>query len=364
MAKILVIEDETDVRDSIVDILNAEDFIVDSAADGAEGLALIAEFQPDLVLCDIMMPVLDGYGVLQRVRSQDTTKTLPFIFLTAKADKADMRTGMNLGANDYLTKPFTHDDLLSMIQARLGVKQATEDKTNEQLETLRNSISTALPRELSAPLQEVINLSAALEADAATLTPEDVASYAKAILHNAQQVSRLNQNLLLVAKLQVIALDSAVAKAFRQQATPNAQTLIQSLATEIAADYLRDSDLQLRLEGANLQMSEATLKKISEEIIDNAFKFSQEGKPVNIMGSHQEDYYTLYIMDYGQGMTREQIAHIGAYQQFSTGEEATGGVGLGLTIAQRLVTLHGGEMLIESIPGQQTVVRLMLPLAP
>jgi two-component system sensor histidine kinase/response regulator len=364
MAKILVIEDETDVRDSIVDILNAEDFIVDSAANGQEGLSLIEEFHPDLVLCDIMMPVLDGYGVLEHLRRQEATKTLPFIFLTAKADKSDMRTGMNLGANDYLTKPFTHDDLLGMIHARLGVKQALEEKTNEQLETLRNSISTALPRELSGPLQEVMRLSAALEEEAETLNPVEVASYAKAILHNAHQVALLNQNLLLVAKLQAIDIDSPVAKTFRQQTMADAHGLIQHIATDFAASYLRDNDLQIQLEPCNLQMAETTLKKICEELIDNSFKFSWEGKPVKVMGSHQEDYYTLYIMDYGQGMTPEQIAHIGAYQQFSTGIEASGGVGLGLTIAQRLVMLHSGEMLIESLPGQQTVVRLMLPLAP
>ena len=74
MAKILVIEDEADVRDSIVDILNAEDFIVDSAANGQDGLTLIAEFRPDLVLCDIMMPILDGYGVLEHLRRQEATK--------------------------------------------------------------------------------------------------------------------------------------------------------------------------------------------------------------------------------------------------------------------------------------------------
>ena len=364
MAKILVIEDETDVRDSIIDILNAQDFIVDSAANGKDGLALIEEFHPDLVLCDIMMPGLDGYGVLERVRRQDATKTLPFIFLTAKADRDDMRTGMNLGANDYLTKPFTHDDLLAMIEARLCAKQIADANTKEKLETLRTSISVALPRELSGPLQEVISLSAALETEAETLTSQEVASYAKAILHNAQQVSRLNHNLMLMAKLQAIEVDSPVAKTFRKQTTLEAHTLIQAVANEVATDYLRQDDLEMSLEIANVQMSEGTLKKICEELIDNAFKFSQEGKPVKVMGSLQEDYYTLYVMDYGQGMTREQITHIGAYQQFMTGEEAAGGIGLGLTIAQGLVKLHCGEMLTESLPGQQTLVRLMLPLAP
>jgi two-component system sensor histidine kinase/response regulator len=122
MTKILVIEDEAGVRDSLVDILNAEDFIVDSAVNGQEGLMQIRDFHPDLVICDVMMPVLDGYGVLEQVRQDPELATLPFVFLTAKAGRDDFRSGMDLGADDYLTKPFTHDDLLRMIRARLGVQ--------------------------------------------------------------------------------------------------------------------------------------------------------------------------------------------------------------------------------------------------
>ncbi|CAN5828848.1 N/A [soil metagenome] len=128
MAKILVIEDKAGVRDSIVDILNAEDFIVDSAANGEEGLRQIHEFKPDLVICDIMMPVLDGFGVLKQIRQDPGLATLPFVFLTAKAERVDFRDGMDLGADDYLTKPFTRDDLLRMIQTRLGAQRAVEEK--------------------------------------------------------------------------------------------------------------------------------------------------------------------------------------------------------------------------------------------
>jgi EAL domain-containing protein (putative c-di-GMP-specific phosphodiesterase class I)/ActR/RegA family two-component response regulator len=119
MKKILVIEDEPTIRDLIADLLEAEDFISLCAQDGATGLKLAAEEQPDLVLCDIMMPEMDGYSVLAALRQNLSTAALPFIFLTAKADKPDVRRGMVMGADDYITKPFGRDELLDAIHARL-----------------------------------------------------------------------------------------------------------------------------------------------------------------------------------------------------------------------------------------------------
>lgn len=123
MTKILVIEDEEPVRANILDMLEAEDMIGIGAKDGAMGLQIAIEQLPDLILCDIMMPELDGYGVLKALRGHSQTASIPFIFLTAKASKADLRAGMNLGADDYLTKPFSRDELLGAIEARLQKRE-------------------------------------------------------------------------------------------------------------------------------------------------------------------------------------------------------------------------------------------------
>lgn len=119
MKKILVIEDEELVRNNIVEILDTVDFRVIGASNGGIGVQLAEEHLPDLILCDVMMPELDGYGVLAALRSNPVTATIPFIFLTAKGDKTDIRQGMNLGADDYLTKPFRRKELLGAIEARL-----------------------------------------------------------------------------------------------------------------------------------------------------------------------------------------------------------------------------------------------------
>lgn len=119
MKKILVIEDEELVRNNILEILDTVDFRVIGACNGGIGVQLAEEHLPDLILCDVMMPELDGYGVLEALRNNPVTATIPFIFLTAKGDKTDIRQGMNLGADDYLTKPFRRKELLGAIEARL-----------------------------------------------------------------------------------------------------------------------------------------------------------------------------------------------------------------------------------------------------
>ncbi len=119
MKKILVIEDEPEMRRNVLTILRLEHFQGLGAENGRLGVDLAKREKPDLILCDVMMPELDGYGVLRELREHADTVSIPFIFLTAKGEKADLRCGMNLGADDYLTKPVAKADLLRAIDARL-----------------------------------------------------------------------------------------------------------------------------------------------------------------------------------------------------------------------------------------------------
>jgi CheY-like chemotaxis protein len=119
MATLLVIEDEAPLRANLVRLLTAEGYRVVTAADGDEGIRRAREHQPDLVICDILMPLVDGYGVLATLRSRPETAATPFIFLTASADKEDLERGLQSGANDYVTKPFKIADLLAAIRRRL-----------------------------------------------------------------------------------------------------------------------------------------------------------------------------------------------------------------------------------------------------
>ncbi len=139
MTKILVIEDEQLVRENILDLLEAEGFEGIGAENGHVGVTWAWDCQPDLIICDVMMPELDGYDVLKLLRKEPVTATIPFIFLTAKADKNDFRQGMQLGADDYLTKPFTSAELLGAIAVRLERKAAIARQSQKKLEELRKS---------------------------------------------------------------------------------------------------------------------------------------------------------------------------------------------------------------------------------
>jgi DNA-binding NarL/FixJ family response regulator len=129
MKKILVIEDEPEMRRNLTTVLRLEKFHPLAAENGRVGVELAKKEKPDLILCDVMMPELDGYGVIAALHADPGTVTIPFIFLTAKGEKPDVRAGMNLGADDYLTKPVAKTDLLAAIRSRLN--RATQQAVPE-----------------------------------------------------------------------------------------------------------------------------------------------------------------------------------------------------------------------------------------
>src|SRR6187431_2678695 len=133
MKKILLIEDNLEVRENTEEILTLANYEVLTAANGKIGVELAQQEKPDLILCDVMMPELDGYGVLHILNSDPETAHIPFIFLTAKADKNDLRMGMNLGADDYITKPFEGHDLLKVVEIRLKKNESLKANVKNDL---------------------------------------------------------------------------------------------------------------------------------------------------------------------------------------------------------------------------------------
>lgn len=361
MTKILAIEDEPQIRSNIEEILQLADFQVILAKDGSEGVDLARENLPDLIVCDVMMPKLDGYGVLKALKKETATKNIPLVFLTAKADKSDFREGMGLGADDYLTKPFTPEELLEAIATRLVKKADVELQNQLQMEELRNNITHSLPHELYTPLNGIISSAAYMEEYADLLDGEEIEEMARNIKISSERLYRLTQNFLLYADLQLSLTDPEKAESLRKK---NDKCFIEEGVTVVAVNQAkrgkREADLQLDLQDAMVAISPQNLGKLVEELVDNAFKFSSAGEPVKLVGTAKSETFDLKIVDRGRGMTPEQIAKIGSYMQFNRQTYEQQGPGLGLAICKRLLELHGGELKIERKVGE-TIVSVILP---
>lgn len=152
MKKILLIEDNLDMRENTVEILQFAGYQVEAAVDGKEGVAAARAHRPDLILCDIMMPEMDGYGVLFLLNRDPLTAGIPFIFLTAKADRSEIRKGMNLGADDYLTKPYEEMELLGAIESRLKRSEIVRKEFNNDLEGFHAFLDEAKGKEALSKL--------------------------------------------------------------------------------------------------------------------------------------------------------------------------------------------------------------------
>ncbi len=363
MTKILVIEDEQHMRLNILEMLEYEGFETIGAENGHIGVQLAKEHLPDLILCDVVMPELNGYGVLAELHRDPLTATIPFIFLTAQATMDNLREGMNLGADDYLTKPFTIDELLATIQTRLEKHSVVSEHASKQLEDLRLNLSRSLPHELRTPLQGILGLS-----DLFIVSPQmfsksnDIIEVGKILQDSALRLQRLVENYLIYANLRLREYTPKSKENERRQEdieVIKVEHVINVVAVHKAKKAQRQDDLILDLVEAEIRITENDLQKIVEELLDNAFKFSKAGTPIRVATAVNRDQFTLSVTDQGRGMTKEQIANIGAYMQFDRRQYEQQGSGLGLSIARLLTQLHGGELTIESKMNQGTTVNVM-----
>jgi two-component system, sensor histidine kinase and response regulator len=356
MSTILLIEDAYEVRESVAAVLRFYDFDVLTAADGRNGLQLARQHVPDVIISDILMPGMDGYGLLRAVREAPETATIPVILLTAMDERADMRQGMTLGADDYLTKPFEKHELLSAIEVQLNKRITLADKYDTTLKLLRKNIIYALPHELYTPLHQIIGYAELLDMDSEIAAPGDIRESAQAIVRASARLHRLTENYLIYAQLELAASDPGEVQALRNHLVEDPAVVIAAAAQEIAASYNRSSDLKLKLATMPLHIAENNLRKIVTELVDNALKFSAPDTTILLHSFRQDGDFILQISDYGYGMSAEDINRVGAYMQFERALHEQQGVGLGLAIAKRLAELHRGKLLIESQISHGTVV--------
>lgn len=353
---ILVIEDDNTLRDVIVRCL-IPTYDVISASNGADGVQLAKFHLPDLVVCDIAMPELDGYGVLDRLHHNDATAMTPFIFLTARQEYEDIRQGMNLGADDYLTKPFALSDLRQSVATRLQKAHVQQTRSQKRLEELRENITRALPHELRTPLAMIYGY-VHLLLDEADEHSAEQQQFLETIQSYTERLHQLIEKFLAYSHTETMLAQGV---GIHREVLDHPEQVIGAVAAERAQQHQRSADVHVSVKPARLHISPDHLRKTVDELLDNALKFSQPGTPVYIIGVEQDGVYSLSLIDRGRGLSSDQIEAIGAYMQFDRDKYEQPGLGLGLITVKRLVEAYGGQISIDSAPGRQTIVSVLLP---
>jgi len=354
--RVLAIDDTPEILLIIRETLNLFGFQTLAAEDGASGIQIARDLRPDLILCDINMPNLDGYETLKRLREDETTTAIPFVFLSGATDRLTIRRGMELGADDYLTKPFSPKELLAAVNTRLEKQAELQRRSDRKLDELRGSITLALPHELRTPLNGIMGLAHLLMDDYANIPPEEVLESSRFIYESAMRLHRLIENFLVYSQIELMATESKTLDLAGSAKPISMQETIADIARRAAARHKREGDLLLKIQPATVLLPPENFSKIFEELVDNAFKFSEAGKPVLVATQVAGGKVTLAVVDKGRGLTADQISRIGPHTQFDRKTFEQQGAGLGLFISKRLTELLGGRMEIQSEPGQQTSV--------
>lgn len=364
MKKILVIDDEEWLREMVQMALRQRGYDVIEAENGVVGVEIARKQLPDLILCDVNMEKMDGYLTLSSLRNEPVTAAIPFILMTGLADNAGMRHGMELGADDYLPKPFTIDGLYAAVDARLRKAQTVRAEAERKLADLRDNLSLMLPHELRTPLNGIIAYGDILMADAESLQPAEIAEMGQVIHQSGRRLERLVENFLIYAQLELWGSDPQKLSLLRGSQVVAPARLIEEHARKQAEEAHRTADLRLQLADAAVAMAEEYLGKVVDELVQNAFKFSSRGTQVMVELVQQPDVVVLTVSDHGRGFSTEHISRVGAYMQFDRKLHEQQGIGLGLTIARRLTELHGGTLAIQSERGAGSRLVMRLPKSP
>lgn len=303
MKTILIVEDEKEIRNNLKEILEREGFNVFAAQDGLEALHIIDSSLPSLILSDIRMPNMDGFELLEKLQQDKSTTSIPFIFLTARVDLEDLRTGMALGADDYIMKPFKIDDLVNSIKARLRKKE----NEKQLIDDLKRSILRKIPHELLTPLVGILGFSELIQNDIESYSSEEIVDMAEKIKMSGDRLHRRIKKLIIYSDLISHTNKNISSYNFKNS---EYQLVSDHLVTNLKSrmnDEKRLKDLSFSFENANLLIKQADLEIMLLEIIENALKFSERNSNVYVSGKKKDEHYVISVKDFGMGMSDTNI---------------------------------------------------------
>lgn len=361
--RILVVEDDEAMAGGISDVLELAGYEVQAAHNGRDGLALVEGWKPDLIVSDIMMPEMDGYDLFKGVRARAELISVPFIFLTAKGQKVDIRLGKTLGAEDYLVKPFDWEDLLVAVKSRLERFEAIRTASESEIATLKNRILNTLSHEFRTPLTYITGYADLLQDK--DLTPDELQQFLKRLQSGSMRLSRLVEDFLFLVSLQ----SGEAEMAYKLQRDHFAEW--STLVNRVLANYADKAAARRVTFSSNVaaniprtMLHAAYIESAISRLVDNAVKFTL-GKPglVHVDVSVKDGGAQVAVSDPGIGIAAEHLPTIfEPFHQIDREMHEQQGAGVGLAIVKGIAELHGGKVEVKSVLGEGSTFTIWLPL--
>lgn len=363
MQKILVIEDDPNILDNIVDVLEVSGFDTTGVQHGQQGIEYAKEIKPDLIICDVMLPDMNGYDLLQKVRNIPELKTTTFIFLTAMSERSDMRKGMMLGADDYITKPFTMDELIDAINIRLIKQEEIVSKITASLEETKRSFARSIAHELRTPLASLRMVEEIIAQRLQMSSDEDADEFMNIVQSSNNRMGHLIDQMVLVTEIDLGLLDKQSIEEYKV-GIPILKIVEKSIRK--ARKFVSKNhniEVNLNVENSDLIIfcDQPSFIHALAEIIANSIHFCN-GNSIEVFQWVEDMKVYFNVIDRGHGMTSSQVYHaLVPFQQVNRHEQEQQGVGMGLPLAKKIVELHLGDFTISSELDSGTQVLIMIP---
>lgn len=368
-ANLLVVEDEKQLLMGLRDILEIAGYNVIIAENGREAVEILnlnPNTPPDMIVSDIMMPHMSGFELLQYVRQRENWVTIPFVFLTALSEKADVHLGRNLGVDEYVIKPFDTEDLLVTIEARLKRHHDIEAANAKTINTIKRQIMDILNHEFRTPLTLVVAYADMLnelnELNIEDASPGEVLDFLKGVNSGAQRLRRLVENFILLVELE----NGDLQKTYEWRAHPleNLEDMVLNLPKHVGLDT-STRHIVFNVENGlpHVFGDQEYLIAALRELLGNAFKFSRAGTTITIKAYAVNHEVCISITDEGRGIAEHELKEIWKpFYQINRNLFEDQGAGAGLSIVQGIVALHRGRVEVDSTLGKGSTFNVFLPI--
>lgn len=364
-ASILVVDDNPLIVNVLTSLLSSQDYDVYSSANGKEASDLLEHHSVDVIVCDVMMPEMDGYAFHDYVRSKAELSHIPFVFLTALGSSGELNHGRESGADDYLVKPFNPQDLLSIVKGKVIRSKRLKALSEERYESFRKRVIHTLSHEFRTPLVAINTGTELLLENKEKF--EEVSEHATklitAIQHGGQRLEKLVTDFMLLQQL-----EAGVAQRLYESRAQN------YTAKELMDDLHSSNELELLKAGVQfstvVQAPDAQIKIFEPQILDalgrlinNSIKFSQDIKEIEGVSYTKNDKVYFEIRDRGIGIDPSQIQEaLAVFGQIDRDTMEQQGGGMGLAIAARYVKINNGSLEFHKRDGGGSIVAVVLPL--